>query len=99
MRSTLRRNSSLDIIAAVKSFWMRSIKAILVCTNEGSRLSRFWIQMPDSDARCGEFLLRGIHYNTAHVFSRVGALGRSGFSLFAFEFFLIPRATPDRLKP
>ena len=34
MRSTLKRSSSFDIIAAVKSFWMRSINAILVCTND-----------------------------------------------------------------
>src|ERR1019366_3986619 len=36
MRSTLRRNSSLDIIASVRSFWMRSISAIWLSTNEGS---------------------------------------------------------------
>src|ERR1700692_2983141 len=45
---------------------MRSINAILICANECSRLSL----LLEFVARCGEFLLRGIYYNTAAEISR-----------------------------
>src|SRR5579863_2186254 len=89
MRSTLRRNSSLDIIAAVKSFWIRSINAILVCANEGSRLSRLY----ESDPRCGEFQFHGVHYSTEAKLRRPQPVGFDGVRLF------VPGTKVHRLKP
>ena len=44
------------------------------------------------------FCFAEFNYSTAHAFIRLGAIGRTGFSLLLLNFSAL-RAKPDRLKP